>query len=229
MTIGTLSEKSLHADLKSWYALPDDDIEVVVDGYHIDIVRDQLLIEIQTAHFSAIKRKLRKLLPHRTIRLVYPIPLDRWIVRVDKNDKQIKRRKSPKHGRLDDLFDELVRIPALAAEPNLTIEVLFVQDEIVWKNDGKGSWRRKGWSLADRRLLSVLDSKLLKWPDSYLDFLPPSLQKHFTNKDLAKTAGASIPRARKITYCLERMGLIDSIGHRDRYKVYTLVYRNDLA
>ena len=221
MTIGTLSEKSLHADLKQWYAEPGDGIEVLTDGYHIDIVRDGLLIEIQTANFSAIKRKLQKLVPNHSVQLVYPIARERWIVRIDKNGKQLTRRKSPKRGRLDDLFDELVRIPSLAAEPNLTIEVLFIQDEIYWKDDGKGSWRRKGWSLSDRRLLEVLESKLLVWPDSFLEFLPPSLPAKFTNKDLAKAIGARIPQARKITYCLSRMGLLECIGQQDRYKLYS--------
>ena len=39
MSIGTLGEKSLHAALKRWYARPDDQIECVVEGYHIDLVR----------------------------------------------------------------------------------------------------------------------------------------------------------------------------------------------
>ena len=46
--IGTLGERSLHASLKDWLAEPGDEIEKQVDGYHIDIVRGQLLIEIQS-------------------------------------------------------------------------------------------------------------------------------------------------------------------------------------
>ena len=60
--IGTLQENSLHAALKTWYAQPGDQLECKVDGYVIDLVRGDLLVEVQTANFSAIKRKLLKLL-----------------------------------------------------------------------------------------------------------------------------------------------------------------------
>ena len=220
--IGTLGEKSLHADLKDWYAKHDDGIEVVVDGYHIDLVRDSELIEIQTANFYAIKTKLSKLLADHRVRLIYPIARERWIVRVDKAGHQLKRRKSPKRGKLEDLFDELVSIPTLVTQPNLVIEVLLIQDELVWMNDGKGSWRRKGWSVADRRLLSVLESRTMVWPNSYQRYVPSSVSGGFTNRDLAKSMGARVTAARKITYCLSRMGIISCIGHRDRYKVYSL-------
>ena len=53
--IGTLGEKSLHAELKQWYMQPGDLLEEMVDGFHIDIVRGKLLIEIQTTNFSSIK------------------------------------------------------------------------------------------------------------------------------------------------------------------------------
>ena len=220
--IGTLGEKSLHADLKDWYAEPNDGVEVLVDGFHIDLVRDDELIEIQTANFYAIKSKLAKLLVDHKVRLIYPIARERWIVRVDKEGHQLKRRKSPKRGKLGDLFDELVSMPALVPDANLVIEVLLIQDEIVWMNDGRGSWRRKGWSLSDRRLLSVLESRVMKWPQSYKDYVPASLASGFTNRDLAKSMGSPVARARKITYCLSRMGVISCIGHRDRYKVYSL-------
>ena len=51
--IGLINEKPLHASLKQWYARPGDRFEVPVDGFVIDIVRDNLLIEIQTRNFAA--------------------------------------------------------------------------------------------------------------------------------------------------------------------------------
>ena len=57
--IGLLNEKPLHASLKQWYARPGDRFEVAVDGFVIDIVRDDLLIEIQTRNFAPSSRSLR--------------------------------------------------------------------------------------------------------------------------------------------------------------------------
>ena len=56
-TIGTLNEKSLHAALKEWYAKPEDLIEVPVDGFTVDIVRGDLLIEIQTRNLLTITHR----------------------------------------------------------------------------------------------------------------------------------------------------------------------------
>ena len=77
--IGTLGEKSLHSALKDWYAQPGDRLEAQVDGFHIDIIRNNLLIEIQTANFSSLRRKLNLLIQKHPLRLVFPIAKEKWI------------------------------------------------------------------------------------------------------------------------------------------------------
>ena len=47
-SIGELRERSLHAALKRWYALPHDRAGVPLVGYVIELVRRSTLIEIQT-------------------------------------------------------------------------------------------------------------------------------------------------------------------------------------
>ena len=49
--IGTLGEKSLHAELKHWYKQPGDLLEEKVDGFHIDIARQNFLIEFKRPIF----------------------------------------------------------------------------------------------------------------------------------------------------------------------------------
>ena len=56
--IGLLNEKELHASLKQWYARPGDRFEIPVDGFVIDIVRDDLLIEIDLASRMNTRRDL---------------------------------------------------------------------------------------------------------------------------------------------------------------------------
>ena len=58
MDIGLLNEKPLHAALKNWVAQPENQLEVAVDGFVIDIIQDGVLVEIQTGNFSAIRRKV---------------------------------------------------------------------------------------------------------------------------------------------------------------------------
>ena len=62
-------EMTLHASVKEWYASPGDQIEVEIDGYVIDIVRGDTLIEIQTRNFSALKDKISDLSQFHQVRI----------------------------------------------------------------------------------------------------------------------------------------------------------------
>ena len=212
--IGTLGEKSLHAALKFWYAQPGDHFEVQVDDFVIDIVRGETLVEIQTRNFSAMRRKLERLLPHYPVRLLHPIAREKWIVRETGAGRFLKRRKSPKHGRIEDVFRELVRIPDLLPYPNLTLEVLFTQEEEIWRDDGKGSWRRKRWSIHDRRLLAVVDNTAFASPTDYVSLLPSDLPQPFTNRDLATALNLRLNLAQKMSYTMRKAGLLAVAGKR---------------
>src|SRR5688572_30856194 len=47
-----------------------------------------------------------------------------------------RRRKSPKKGRVEDLFWELVSIPQLLMNPNFSLEVLMISGEEVRRYNG---------------------------------------------------------------------------------------------
>ena len=93
-SIGTLNEGHLHASLKERYVEPGDKVEADVDGYVVDILRGDLIIEIQTANFSAIARKMRDLVSKHQVRLVYPIPRDLWIVKLPQKKAETFRAVS---------------------------------------------------------------------------------------------------------------------------------------
>jgi hypothetical protein len=220
--IGTLQETSLHASLKRWYSQPGDSLEVVVDGFVIDIVRGNLLIEIQTRNFSAIKRKLKKLVEKYPLRLVYPISLEKWIVNIAEDKVSVvRRRKSPRHAHLEDLFTELVRLPELAAHNNFSLEALLIREEELRRKDGRGSWRRKGWSIYDRRLLDVVDRRVFLSPTDFSALLPLGLPAAFTSSDLARGLGKPLYLAQKMAYCLRKMDVIQITGKVGNSLVYS--------
>jgi hypothetical protein len=218
--IGLLNEKPLHASLKEWCAQPGDRFEVAVDGFVIDIVRGDLLLEIQTANLASIKSKLTRLAGSHPIRLVYPIAREKWIVRLAKDDNSgTTRRKSPKRGRLEDLFWEMVSFPQLLASPNFSLEVLMIREEEVRRYEGKRSWRRRGWVTEERRLLGVEEQRSYEEPADWRAFLPEDLGA-FTARDLAEAIIVSSPLARKMVYCLRQVGVIELMGKRDRANLY---------
>ena len=218
--IGLLNEKPLHASLKQWYARPGDRFEVPVDGFVIDIVRDDLLIEIQTRNFSSIKSKLNKLAHSHQVRLIYPIVQEKWIVRLaTDNGGRAMRRKSPKRGRLEDLFWELVSIPQLLSNPNFSLEVLMIRQEEVRRYDGKRKWRTRGWVIEGRQLLEVLDRRLFVASTDWLRLLPDGLDS-FTTGDLATGIATGRELAQKMAYCLREARMIELIGRRGRANLY---------
>ena len=209
-----MTEYSLHSEIKDWYMDSGDELEVKVEDFIVDIRRGKLLIEIQTGNFAVVKKKLAKLLMNNHVRLVYPIAKTKWIVHVSELGQCVRRRRSPKRGQVLDLFYELVHATSLIKDRNFSLEVLLIEEEELRCNDGRGSWRRRGASVKDRKLLNVLEKLVFRDSKDFLKFLPKELDRHFTNKVLASKLGISTMLAQKITYCLRRMGAISIVGKK---------------
>jgi len=217
------NESSLHSQVKEWYAHVGDRFEVEVDGFIVDIVRGDLLIEVQTGNFSSIREKLLSLVKNHRVRLVYPVAERKWITRVDKlGGSVVSRRRSPKTGRLVDVFDELVSVPRLGGDGNFMLEVLLVEEEEVRCKDGRGSWRRRGVSIKDHKLLKVVNSILFCSRKDYLRFLPRGLAEPFTSRQFSEASGHSLRLARRVTYVLRRMGVLRVVGKEGQAWRYTV-------
>ena len=214
--IGELRERSLHAALKRWYALPGDRAEVPLEGCVIDLVRCGTLIEIQTGSFGKLARKLTRLVRDHRVRLVYPIAQRKWVVTTGPDGRVLRRRASPKRGAYRDLFAELVRIPHLIGNPNFSLEVLLVEVEELRCADGHGSWRRRGISVVDTRLLAVCERRRFHTPADFARLLPPHLEEPFTNRSLAAAGAMPASLAGMMTYVLRRMGALELVGRRNR-------------
>ncbi|MFX1427431.1 MAG: hypothetical protein ACFFBE_13330 [Promethearchaeota archaeon] len=213
--IGRLNETTLHRDLKWFYSESNEQLEKKVGNFVIDIVRDDLLIEIQTKNFAAIKNKLDNLIQNNKVKLVHPIIQDKWIVNLDTQlNKAIRRRLSPSHGSYIDIFNELITIPTMISHPNFTIELVLVQIEEIREQNGMRSWRRKGWSIYDRKLVRMLDKKQFKSPKDFLCFIPNNLETPFTNNELAQSLEKPVRLIQKMSYCLRKMEMFKLVGKK---------------
>ena len=222
-TISTLNESPLHAALKAWYARPGDRLEVQVGGFIIDIVRGDLLIEIQTGNFASLRQKLAALIggQHR-VRLVYPVAREKWIIKLAKDGRgRLSRRKSPKRGSVEDVFHELVSFPQLLARPGFALDVLLIQEEETRRYDGKRGWRRGGWVTHERSLLAVVDRRHFESPADLAKLLPPALDEPFTTADLATALAKPRRLAQRMAYCLREMGVIEAVGKSGNAILYS--------
>jgi hypothetical protein len=202
--------------------MPGDRLEVPVDGFVIDLVRDDLLIEIQTGGFAPMKPKLTSLIErdHR-VRVVHSIPIDNWIVKVDDEGTILGRRRSPKHGKPTDIFTKLVSFPELLDHPNMEVDVLLTHEEERRKHMPGRAWRRQGWIVAERQLIEVVDSMLLAGVEDLADLLPGTVPETFTTADIAESLGTARRTAQQMAYCLLRAGVLRVVGKRGN----TIQYR----
>ncbi len=184
-----------------------------MDGFIVDLVRGNLLVEIQSRNFSVIKRKLKTLAACHYVRLIYPIAQEKWIVKVSEDaGHYLGRRKSPKRGSVIQVFEELVSFPELLSNSNFSIDVIFIQEEELRRHERGRAWRRNGWVTHERRLIRVLDRRLFETPADFGALIPSDLSDAFTTLELAEALATAKSMAQKMAYCLRKMGAIESVG-----------------
>lgn len=188
-----------------------------LDGFVIDIFREESLIEIQTGSFGAMGRKLDRLLPEHPILLVYPIAVASYLQKPG-----VKPRKSPKRGSVYDLFAELVSIPTLLDHPNLSLEVVLVSVNKVQVADAKVRRGRGGFRTEDRELREIHGRHRFEHGRDLLELVPDGLPPVFTTADLASRAGIGRDVAQQMAYCLRPLGLFIEQGRTKAGIEYSL-------
>ena len=128
--IGTLSERSLHRILKSFYEPSEEFHEVEFLGSIADIKNSGGIIEIQTRAFERLVPKLRKFLPVIPVTVVLPLEREKTLRWIDTLTGEISTpRKSPKKETLYSSFRELYKIREFIPSSNLTVKLVFLSVE----------------------------------------------------------------------------------------------------
>jgi hypothetical protein len=218
-------ETSLHRQLKAHYAGVDGVQEVVCDGYRIDAVRGEELVEIQHGSLAAIRDKIRRLLRKHCVRVVKPIVATKLLVKLDApGGAELSRRRSPKRGVLLDVFDELVYFTRVFPHERLTLEVVLVDvEERRYPGRGKRRRRRRAGSefqIEDQLLVNIAASKTFATTDDLLRLLPRRLPAEFHTGHLAERLKASRWTAQRIAYCLREMKAVRVVGKQGNAILY---------
>ena len=225
-SIGELNERSLHRALKARYAVAGSATEQAVGEFVADVVVGGRIVEVHTGSFSPFRKKLPRLLERFPVTLVHPIAQDRYIVKVVTDPSSpAKRRKSPKHGSVFEVFSALVSIPALLAHPNLTLEVvLTIEEEVRAINEGRSRWRH-GWVRVDRRLLDVVATHTIASMADLFGMLDSDLPEPFTTSDIAEAMRSSRRLAGQAAFCFREGGVSETCGKRGNALVYRRLRR----
>ncbi|MDR2259243.1 MAG: hypothetical protein LBE14_08870 [Treponema sp.] len=223
-SIGTEKESGLHRALKIRYTGAGGKTEAWVGAFVADgISEDGEIIEVQTGSFGPLKRKIRDLTAQGRVRIVHPVIINKYIEVFNTAGEKQYRRKSPRKGSEWDLFYALLYAPELPRIPGLTIELALVDILETRIQDGKGSWRRKGASIAGRELVACRGTLSFNSPADYRRFIPFGGGEEFTSGDLKEKTHIQGSLAAKTLYVLTKMGLVKRTGKKGKFWVYCIM------
>lgn len=225
-------ETSLHRQLKEHYAqvkglgkgrTSEGEIEVKRGRYRIDVVRDDLLIEVQHGGLSAIRDKIRKLCDESEVLVVKPIVARKRIIKLSERDGDpVSQRWSPKRGELADLFSELVHFTRAFPHKRLRLEALLVEvEELRYPGHGKRRrWRKNDHVAQDMRLAKVGESLSFRTAYDLWKLVPGKLPKQFDTSHLAKAMDSARWVAQRAAYALREMGAVEEVGKKGNARLY---------
>lgn len=219
--IGTLSEKTVHAVLKNYYA-PDTDMhEIPIENFVADIYTGSEIIEIQTRSFNNMRRKLTAFLPLYPVTIVYPIPHIKWLSWIDETTGETsEKRKSPKKGNPYQAFIELYKIRPFLIDPNLRLRLDLIDMEEYRLLNGWSHDKKKGSDRYDRIPVTFVEEVSIDRREDYMQFIPYDMAEEFTAKDFATSARIPVRLAQTTLLILTDLEIVERIGKKSRSILY---------
>jgi len=217
-SIGTYSEKSVHAVMKRYYEADGSRSEIRVGRYIADIVGEDGIIEIQTGTFHKLPDKLDAFLSAARVTLVYPFAMERRFLRVDiRTGEVLGRRKAPRPHLLD-ACRELSAVRVQLMHPNMRlILALLSVEEVRYIDPSRSRFKRLR---GDNNPAAFLDEQVFESPQDYLRLLPEVLPERFTSSDLRHAAVCRPDSARAALTLLHGLGTVTRVGKNGNAYVY---------
>lgn len=222
--IGMLGEKSLHSALKYYYEPDESKHEIAFEGFLADIMNEDGITEIQTKSLFSLNRKLEVFLEKCPVTVVHPIVGERRLVYMEPETGELKKpRLSPRKGRVEDAFSELIHIRRFLSHPDLMIIVPVVDaDEYRYKTGEKR--RRRAPNVVKYELVprQLTDEWVFAEKDDWLRFVPPELlekEDGFTVKECAAARKRPENETRLMLGCALAAGALtrEKAGNAFRY------------
>lgn len=225
--IGTYGEKTVHSVLKNYFEPYADSHEQKVGGFVADIVGEDGIIEIQTAGFDKLRKKLECFLKVSRVTVVHPVPKTKWLIPIDPETGETgKKRKSPKTGTPYDIFPELYKIKPFLKDENLRVCIVMLDVEEYRRppeETGLKRGRRRGYVRYDRIPVALLEEIHLEVLSDWLYFIPDGLPDEYTSKEFAQKAKLNVGDAQLTLNILNEIGVVERTGKNGRSYLYRTV------
>ena len=218
-TIGTLNEKTIHNTLKNYYS-GEINHEAKIGEFYADIAGENGIVEVQTANFNKLNKKLSKMLRACHVSVVYPYEKIVHTYSISEQTGEVISSSLRKNNSYSKFFLELYRIKAFLTNPNLTICIaeLEIDKKIYYKDNRR--IRYKGIPKEKIPVRYIREIRLDNKED-YMQFIPGNLPVQFNRKDFSKLCKATDPSI--MLEILEYVGVAKRIGKEGKSILYTIV------
>lgn len=238
--IGTLGEKQMHAAIKRFICPDREKHEIKIDGsagcikkdggekkknrsFVADVLDGNVIYEIQTGGFSPLKAKIEWILENTTYNIVviHPIAESLWVSYIDSDKGTISpRRKSPRHGRLEDIASDLYFFRDFINDPRFSLVILMMEADQYRTREKSKSGRRVRSSKYEMIPSTLLRAHFFRDREDYGIFLPDSLPEKFTAKIYSEKAKIYGMDTYSMLKTLCHIGLIEECGNIGRAVAY---------
>ena len=219
--IGTLNENTLHNQLKHLYCPQNAQVEYRLEsGYVSDIFcfDDERIIEIHTTNFSNMRKKLETLVKDYRVELVYPISVKTYIRTLNEKGLARSLNKSPLHGSIFQICEELSSLSAFLTNKNLSIRLVFIESITTKIDDKKGRSRYKNPRIIDKELIKIIKEEFYPTMQALVQAILNTLPETFTTEDI-KLRGYK-RRVNYVIWFYKSLRLIEECGKMGNLKIY---------
>lgn len=220
--IGTLSEKSIHSELKRYLESNEEFHEVKVGNYIADIKRDNEIFEVQTQQFKNLISKLNYYIKNNyNVTVVYPLVKEKCINWIDPISNEIvERRKSSYKRYIQDIFKELYWIKEYIVKEQIKLKIVTLIAEEYKYLDGYGQSSKYKATKIDKVPSKIINEVNIQSVNDFKIFLPDTLPKEFTSKDFQKYTKSRSKYLGSGLKMLREIGVIKVIGKQGNSYVY---------
>lgn len=217
VNIGTLNEKCIHSALKYYFA-DESCHEAKIGNFYADIVNERGIMEVQTANFGKLNKKLDSMLEFCHVTVVYPFEKKTTNHYIDeKSGELFKDGTTRTKNDLNDLFLELYRIKGYLTNPNFTLCIaeLELDKYIHVKNR---DCRRKGKGSYYKIPKKLVRELYFEKPEDFSFFIPEGLSEEFTVKEFQKLQKSC--QASLMLSVLECVGIVERFSKKGNAFLY---------
>lgn len=224
-SIGTLSEKSIHSEIKNYLEPRKEYQEVKVGNYIADIKKDNEIFEVQTQQFKNLISKLNYYIKNGyNITIVYPLIQEKYINWIDPISTEIvERRKSSYKRYIQDIFKELYWIKDYIVKEQIKLKIITLTAEEYKYLDGYGQNNKYKATKIDKVPSKIINEINIQSVNDFKIFLPDTLPKEFTSKDFQKYTRSRSKYLGSGLKILREIGVIKVVRKQGNSYVYEIL------